>query len=68
MDCSCMNPSPSAISCPNTVSGSIDQFPAGMGYVPWQQWGQTYTMEQALNRGTIFPALDLPFVMGRCGA
>ncbi len=68
MDCSCMNQSPSAISCPNTLAAGIDQYPAGMGYVPWQQWGQTYTMEQALYRGTIFPELDLPFVMGRCGA
>lgn len=40
--------------------------PTAMGYVPWQQWGQTYPLEQGLNRGTIFPELDLPFVMGRC--
>lgn len=37
-----------------------------MAYVPWQPWGQTYSLEQALSRGTIFPELDLPFVMGRC--
>lgn len=40
--------------------------PIAMAYVPWQQWRQTYPMEQALSRGTIFPELDLPFVMGRC--
>lgn len=68
MNCSYRNLSPAAISCPNTVSGSIEQFPVGMGYVPWQQWSQTYTMEQGIQQGTIFPELDLPFVMGRCGA
>ena len=45
-----------------------DQFPIAMAYVPWQQWGQTYTPEQGLRQGTIFPDLDYPFVMGRCGA
>ncbi len=67
MDSSLTTPSPSAISCPNIIPGSL-QIPTGMGYVPPQQWGQTYTMEQALDRGTIFPELDLPFVMGRCAA
>lgn len=38
----------------------------GMGYVPWQRWRQTYPLAQAFQRGTIFPELDLPFVMGRC--
>lgn len=41
-------------------------YPAGMAYVPWQQWGQTYNLAQGLQRGTIFPELDYPFVMGRC--
>ena len=40
--------------------------PIAMAYVPWQQWRQTYSMDKALSRGTIFPELDLPFVMGRC--
>ena len=60
--------------CPGMRSGmrsempseNIDQFPIAMAYVPWQRWGQIYPMEQALNRGTIFPELDKPFVMGRC--
>lgn len=38
--------------------------PIGMGYVPWQKWGQTYSMEQGLKRGTIFPELDYPFTGG----
>lgn len=40
--------------------------PVAMAYVPWQQWRQTYPMEKGFSRGTIFPELDLPFVMGRC--
>ena len=35
-------------------------------YFPWQVWEQPYPLEQGFNRGTIFPELDLPFVMGRC--
>ena len=36
-----------------------------MGYVPWQRWGQIYPMDKGFERGTIFPELDLPSVMGR---
>lgn len=46
--------------------GCIDRMPVAMGYVPWQQWRQTYPLDKGLERGTIFPELDLPFVMGRC--
>jgi len=45
---------------------NIDQFPVGMAYVPWQQWQQVYSVETAINRGTIFPDLDKPFIMGGC--
>ena len=51
---------------PHIPNASINQMPFGMGYVPWQRWGQTYPVEQGFARGTIFPDLDLPFVMGRC--
>lgn len=33
-----------------------------MSYVKMQQWDQTYEPETALERGTLFPELDLPFV------
>lgn len=33
-----------------------------MSYVKKQEWDQTYEAETALERGTIFPELDLPFV------
>ncbi|MBQ2404685.1 MAG: spore coat associated protein CotJA [Lachnospiraceae bacterium] len=44
----------------------LDRFPVGMGYVPWQNWETTYPLTQGYHRGTIFPSLDYPFVIGRC--
>ena len=52
--------------------GCVDQrpmqpdMPIAMAYVPMQRWNQVYDMSRGLTRGTIFPELDLPFVMGRC--
>ncbi|RGY98443.1 spore coat associated protein CotJA [Clostridium sp. AM58-1XD] len=58
------------INCPGSSIGPIESYteiyPVGMGYVPMQQWRQTYNLEQGFSRGTIFPELDLPFIMGRC--
>ena len=48
--------------CEDQITG----MPIAMAYVPWQKWKQTYSLEQGISRGTIFPELDLPFVMGRC--
>lgn len=42
------------------------RYPVGMGYVPVQEWETPYSMEQGFRRGTIFPSLDYPFLMGRC--
>ncbi|MDO4168090.1 MAG: spore coat associated protein CotJA [Eubacteriales bacterium] len=39
----------------------LQGMPLGIGYVPIQQWDQTYCPEKALERATIFPCLDLPF-------
>lgn len=36
--------------------------PIGMCYVPFQQWETPYAENVALERGTIFPSLDLPFL------
>lgn len=53
--------------CQNIApEGMPDSFPIAMAYVPWQTWKQPYSLDQGLKRGTIFPELDLPFVMGRC--
>lgn len=46
-------------------SGTLSAFPAetpiGMCYVPFQQWEEPYAENIALERGTMFPSLDLPF-------
>lgn len=57
---------PMPASCPNTSVGGMENYPLAMAYVPWQQWKQTYALDRGFQRGTIFPELDLPFVMGRC--
>ncbi len=78
MPCQCQNQTPimplsaslnSSVSPAFNTCVSEDRLsgmPIAMGYVPWQKWKQTYSLEQGLTRGTIFPELDLPFVMGRC--
>ena len=48
---------------PQTLLGG-GNYPVGMGYVPIQSWQQPYALETAFRRGTIFPDLDLPFMMG----
>jgi hypothetical protein len=35
--------------------------PLAMVYSPHQEWRDAYTPEVALNRGTLFAELDLPF-------
>ena len=51
----------------NTTNNNMNKspFPAetpvGMCYVPFQQWETPYAENAALERGTIFPSLDLPF-------
>ena len=46
-------------------SEQLGQLPLAMAYVPMQQWGETYSAEMALTKGTIFPDLDLPFADGK---
>lgn len=54
----------------NDNAGATSRFPAnmplGMAYVPFQQWGEVYSDEDAFCRGTLFPQLDFPF-KGDCG-
>lgn len=53
----------------STVSGSdMSAFPSetplAMAYVPFQSWGSVRSAEEALECGTLFPALDFPFTEG----
>ena len=43
---------------------SLNDMPLAMSYVPFQQWNTTYPLAKALERGTLFPGLDLPFKGG----
>lgn len=38
-----------------------EETPLAMAYVPYQEWKSVYTENVALERGTIFPELDMPF-------
>ena len=42
-------------------STRLEDLPLAMAYVPMQSWGETYDGLKALDSGTIFPELDLPF-------
>ncbi|MBQ7937577.1 MAG: spore coat associated protein CotJA [Oscillospiraceae bacterium] len=44
------------IGCPGT-EGTL-----AMARVPVQPWGPVYDGSTALSRGTLFPALDLPYI------
>lgn len=54
--------------CPirNATAPLLDDPVPAMAYVPFQQWGQSYEPERALDEGTLFPVLDKPFY-GRRG-
>ena len=40
----------------------IDDLPLAMAYVPVQRWEKLYAPCEALDRGTLFCDLDMPFV------
>lgn len=45
------------------LSGTpLDSLPIAMAYVPMQKWQRLYEPEVALERGTLFSELDLPFI------
>lgn len=65
-----------AAGCDRPVNRAVDQIydhlreanaPLAMGYVPDQQWGETYELCRGLSVGTIFPCLHKPFC-GKGGA
>lgn len=41
-------------------------FPLAMVYSPEQEWQETYTPEEALSHGTLFPALNYPWYPAAC--
>lgn len=55
-------PSAPAGSCPMPETLFPAETPYAMAYVPFQQWQKPYDPEAALDRGTVFPCLDKPFI------
>lgn len=49
---------------PCMAGQDFENWPLAMAYVPMQPWEEPYPQEQALQAGTIFPSLDLPFLGG----
>lgn len=48
---------------PETTAGKFPpETPVGMCYVPFQQWETPYAENAALENGTMFPSLNLPFL------
>ncbi|MBE5875684.1 MAG: spore coat associated protein CotJA [Lachnospiraceae bacterium] len=47
----------------------VEQFPVAMAYVPWQTDARTFeTLQEAYQKGTLFPELYKPFTGRRtCG-
>ena len=45
-----------------TIGLNLSGMALAMSYVPIQQWEAPYDENTALCRGTIFPALDKPFL------
>lgn len=50
------------MSCPVVTGAFPKSTPLAMAYVPFQTWEEPYDEETALCRGTIFAALDKPFI------
>ena len=47
----------------NTGSDVLpEKMSLAMSYVPFQKWGRVYESDVALQRGTVFPCLDKPFI------
>ena len=42
----------------------LHEYPLASVYAPLQSWRRLYDCETALQRGTLFEELDLPFVCG----
>ena len=67
----CCNPVPVLVSggCADVACNketTLSGYPIAMAYVPWQDYGNIYPLQQAIQRGTMFRELDLDFAGRRC--
>lgn len=60
-DCGCVSGDSCGIAC---TGWGLNNYPVAMVYSPCQPWTNVYKPEVALERGTIFKDLDLPFEGG----
>ncbi len=64
----CSGDQPSAVSEPESGCASsrnpLSGMPLSMVYAPEQEWRELYGDEDALDHGTLFRELDLPFLHG----
>lgn len=62
MEMTNMNVRAESQTCPDTCGTLPECAPLAVPYVPFQQVGsRRYTQQEALNCGTLFPGLNLPF-------
>lgn len=61
VDTGCMQNGSCGISC---TGWGLNNYPVAMVYSPCQPWNNVYKPEIALERGTVFKDLDLPFEGG----
>ena len=47
--------------CYESGGWGLHSYPLAMAYAPLQEFREVYSPDVALERGTIFPELDLPF-------
>lgn len=52
--------------CPSMVRDPLAGLSIGIGYVPWQRFGNLYEECEGVYHGTIFQELDLDFCGMRC--
>ncbi len=52
----------------NNSNNNMSRFPQNaslaMAYVPFQEWGEVYSDDEAFPVGTLFPDLNFPFRRG----
>lgn len=48
----------------NNSSKFPQNAPLAMAYVPFQEWSDVYSDDEAFPIGTLFPDLDFPFMRG----
>ena len=68
-DCGCRADAPVANVTPPTPSNPtcLENYPLAMVYAPTQPFADLYDCEQWVEKGTIFKALDFPFLGARKG-